>query len=100
MVHIFIRTCHLLFPGDIERVKRKLPEWDEAVSRHLLATEPLRIVSFIDATNDSECKPKGAWAYQRADRDGHKKEFAKVWSSLVSPDGIMWQVRTPHTTSW
>lgn len=97
---------HLLFPGDVTRLKRKLQYYAGKINKKLGLRDGdfLPCFGFIDGTARPVCRPSGTYMYQRSLYDGHHACHAFDYQAVMTPDGIIWQLFGPvaarHTDSW
>lgn len=89
---------HLLWPGDVTRIRQNLHRWKEIVSRSLGVDlrDPLDVFGFIDGTNREICKPIGPFIRQLAVWDGHHNMPALGYLGLNSPDGLFVLFNGPY----
>lgn len=95
LVFLFKQWRHLLWPGDLGRIRRNLKHWSERISSHLGA--PVLCFSFIDGTSRRMCEPGGKSIIQESCYDGHHRFHAIAFQALVAPDGMFIHAYGPFT---
>lgn len=85
------RWGHLLYPGDIGRIKSRLQEFARATSAKVGLAEGKDMLCFgsVDGTNMEVCRPSGPWQMQNAIFDGHHWIWAFVYMAVTTPDGML-----------
>lgn len=88
---IFKKWRHLLWPGDVPRIRANVPRWQELISRKfgLPPGEKLDVFGFIDGTMRETCKPGGPFINQEAVWDGHHNMPALGYLGVNSPEGLL-----------
>lgn len=99
-VRILDRWYHLLFPGDIERIRANLQRWAWAISDKLARQkgEPEAFIpcfGFVDGTARRTARPAGADFMQRSIYTGHKHYHGLDYQAINSPDGLVIQIFGP-----
>ncbi len=104
---ILDRWYHLLFPGDVQRIKASLPKWRAAINRALdieEESEYLNIFGFIDGTARRICRPSGASVRQQSVYDGHHHYHGFDYEAVTTPDGLIVRLFGPvaarHNDMW
>lgn len=89
-MHIFKTWRHLLWPGDVTRIKNNFPRWREAISRKFGPPKEnqLNLFGFIDGTMREMCKPGGPFINQESVLDGHHYMPALGYLGVIAPDGL------------
>jgi DDE superfamily endonuclease len=95
LVFLFKKWRHLLWPGDLGRIRRNLKHWSERISSHIGA--PVKCFGFIDGTSRRMCAPGGQSIVQESCFDGHHRMHAMAYHGLVAPDGLFIHAYGPFT---
>lgn len=86
---IFKTWRHLLWPGDVTRIRENAQRWATIISTKVgIEGEPAPVFGFIDGTKRETCKPGGPFPNQQAVWDGHHNMPALGYLGVNSPDGI------------
>lgn len=84
---------HLLFPGDIDRIKRNMKRWAEAICTRLGMDvnngEFIPCFGFIDGTARKTERPSGPSINQESLYDGHHRYHGFEYQAVTAPDGIV-----------
>jgi hypothetical protein len=90
---ILRKWYHLLFPGDIDRIKSNLNTWSTAISIKLGLDvdkgEFLPCFGFVDGTAREIERPGGPSVNQQSVYDGHHRFHGFEYQAVTSPDGIV-----------
>jgi len=101
------RWYHLLFPGDVQRIKKNLPKWRAAINRALgieEESEYIDVFGFIDGTARRICRAGGADIVQQSVYDGHHHYHGWDYEAVSAPDGLIIRLFGPvaarHNDMW
>lgn len=90
---ILKKWYHLLFPGDIDRIRSNLHTWSTAISIKLGLDvdngEFLPCFGFLDGTARQTTRQDGPSIIQQAMYDGHHRMHGFEYQAVTSPDGIV-----------
>ena len=88
---ILKRWYHLLWPGDISRIRANLHKWRRAICSTLRLAEEdyLNVFGFIDGTARRTNRPWGMSIFQQALYDGHHCYHGFDYEGVTSPDGLI-----------
>ena len=86
-VFIFKNWRHLLWPGDLRRIKKNLGYWASCISNKIGAKILLLCFGFLDGTKLNTCRPGGHDKVQEVLFDGHHRQHAISFHGITAPDG-------------
>lgn len=90
-IQILTKWRHLLWPGDVTRIRANIPRFQEAISSkcRLPPGVLLKVFAFLDGTDRETCKPGGPFINQEALYDGHHHMPALGYLGVGTPDGLL-----------
>lgn len=96
---IFLHWRHLLWPGDMTRIKQNMKKWANCIGAHhnLTAGNGYSCFGFVDGTMRRMEGPTGRWVNRHGSWDGHHHMYALGFQGLIAPDGMFAQFSGPFT---